>query len=97
MRRYLAREIENGGVYVEEVRPLHLADGRTVPALVYLADRAHRQFAGKLPLGTALKLVRQGTGATGTNVDYLRNTLAHLRELGLRDRKLEALARRAGA
>src|SRR5213595_2453009 len=61
VRRYLwRREIENDGVYVEEVRPIHLADGRTVPALVYLADRAHRQFAGKLPLAKALRLVRQG-------------------------------------
>jgi cation transport protein ChaC len=98
VRRYLwTREIENDGVYVEQVRPIHLADGRTVQSLVYLADRAHRQFAGKLPLAKALRLVRQGRGATGTNVDYVRNTLAHLRELGLRDRNLEALAKKAGA
>ncbi len=87
MRRYLwRREIENDGVYVEEVRTLHLADGRTVQALVYLADRAHRQFAGKLPLARSIELVRQGKGATGSNIDYVRNTVAHLRELGLRDR-----------
>ena len=98
MRRYLwQREIENDGVYVEETRPIHLADGRVVPSLVYLADRAHRQFAGKLPLAKALKLVRQGKGATGTNIEYVRNTLAHLRELGLRDRNLEALATKTGA
>ena len=31
VRRYLwRREIENDGVYVEETRPIHLADGRTV-------------------------------------------------------------------
>jgi len=96
VRRYLwRREIENDGVYVEEVRPLHLADGRIVPSLVYLADRAHRQFAGKLPLARAIRLVRQGTGATGSNIDYVRNTVAHLQELGLRDRALEELARRA--
>ena len=96
MRRYLwAREIENDGVYVEEVRPLHLADGRTVPSLVYLADRAHRQFAGKLPLARAIALVRQGKGATGSNLDYVTNTLMHMHELGLRDRTLEELARRA--
>ncbi|MBS0524975.1 MAG: gamma-glutamylcyclotransferase [Proteobacteria bacterium] len=98
VRRYLwQREIENDGVYVEETRPIHLADGRVVPSLVYLADRAHRQFAGKLPLARALELVRQGTGATGTNIDYVRNTLAHLRELGLRDRNLEELAEKAAA
>jgi cation transport protein ChaC len=94
VRRYLwQREIENDGVYVEEVRPLRLADGRTVPALVYLADRAHRQFAGKLPLARSVKLVRQGSGATGSNIDYVRNTMTRLRELGLRDRTLEELAR----
>jgi cation transport protein ChaC len=97
VRRYLrTREIENDGVYVEETRPLHLADGRTVQSLVYLADREHRQFAGKLPLAKALRLVRQGKGATGSNLDYVRNTLAHLRELGLRDAALEAMARRLG-
>ena len=48
VRRYLwKREIENDGVYVEEVRPIHLADGRTVPALVYLADRAMGEAAAR--------------------------------------------------
>jgi glutathione-specific gamma-glutamylcyclotransferase len=98
VRRYLiVREIDNDGVYEEAVRPLHLADGRTVDALVYLADRKHRQFAGKLPTAKALKLIRQGHGATGSNLDYVRNTVRHLGELGLRDRALEDLARRAGA
>ena len=96
VRRYLwRREIENDGVYVEDVRTLRLADGRTVRSLVYLADRAHRQFAGKLSLAASIRLVRQGKGATGSNIDYVRNTVAHLRELGLRDRPLEELARRA--
>ena len=79
------------------MRPLLLDDGRTVPALAYLADRAHRQFAGKLPPDRAVALVRRGHGATGSNLDYVRNTVAHLREMGLRDRGLEDLARRAGA
>ncbi len=96
VRKYLrVREIDNDGVYEEEVRPIHLADGRTVPALVYLADRKHRQFAGKLPMTKAVKLVRQGHGATGSNLDYLLNTVRHLRELGLRDSSLEELARKA--
>ena len=96
VRRYLIRrEIDNDGVYQETIRPIHLDDGRTVPALVYLADRQHRQFAGKLPPAAALSLVRRSRGATGTNLAYLQNTVAHLRELGLRDRTLEELARRA--
>jgi len=96
VRRYLiVREIDNDGVYEETVRPIHLADGRTVDALVYLADRQHRQFAGKLPERRALALIRQGHGATGSNLEYVHNTLAHLRELGIRDAALEALARKA--
>lgn len=98
VRRYLiVREIDNDGVYQEVVRPIHLADGRTVPALVYLADRAHRQFAGKLSIAESARLVRQGHGATGSNLEYLENTLAHLRELRMRDDTLEKLARRVRA
>ncbi|MFO1081657.1 MAG: gamma-glutamylcyclotransferase [Reyranellaceae bacterium] len=98
VRRYLVeREIRNDGVYRETARPLHLADGRIVEAVVYLADRNHRQFAGKVPLARAAALVRDGQGATGSNLAYVENTLAHLRELGLRDPALEALARRAAA
>lgn len=96
VRRYLiVREIDNDGVYEEVVRPIHLGDGRTVQALVYLADRSHRQFAGKLPVARALKLIRQGHGATGSNLDYVKNTVTHLSELGMRDAALEELARRA--
>lgn len=96
VRRYLIhREIDNDGVYEETVRPIHLDDGRTVPALVYLADRKHRQFAGKLPLATAASLVRRGRGATGTNLDYVLNTVAHMGDLGLHDPALEALAKQA--
>lgn len=98
VRRYLVkREIDNDGVYEEEVRPIHLNDGRVVEALVYLADRRHRQFAGKLPAARAAALVRDGRGVTGANVDYLHNTMSHLRDLGLRDRSLEELERRVDA
>ena len=94
VRRYLwSREIDNDGVYEEDIRAIHLSDGRTVAALVYLADRRHRQFAGKLSLLRSARLVRQGHGATGSNLDYLGNTLAHLSELGIRDKPLEALSR----
>ena len=96
VRRYLIRrEIDNDGVYQETIRPIHLDNGRTVPALVYLADREHRQFAGKLPPRVAAALVRRGRGAAGTNLAYVQNTMTHLRKLGLRDRALEELERLA--
>lgn len=96
VRRYLIRrEIDNDGVYQETIRPIHLDDGRTVAALVYLADRTHRQFAGKLPLSVAAKLVKRGRGAAGTNLAYVENTIAHMHALGLHDPGLETLARLA--
>jgi glutathione-specific gamma-glutamylcyclotransferase len=96
VRRYLwDREIRNDGVYQETVRPIHLGDDHVVEALVYLADRTHPQFAGKLALAAAARLVRQGRGVTGSNLAYVENTVTHLRQLGLRDTRLEELAQRA--
>ena len=90
----IRREIDNDGVYRGDVRPIHLADGRTVPALVYLADRAHRQFAGKLPLAKAVSAGAPGDAAPRAATSTMSGTrVAHLRELGLRDQR----PRRAGA
>ena len=73
VRRYLIhREIDNDGVYEETIRPIHLDDGRTVPALVYLADRAHRQFAGKLPLARPRRWCAARAAPPGSNIDYVR-------------------------
>ena len=83
--------------YTYDLTRPNMLYGRIVRSLVYLADRTHRQFAGKLPLDRTVKLVRQGKGATGTSLAYVENTVAHLRALGLRDAALEELARRAAA
>ena len=76
------------------VRPIHLADGRTVPALVYLADRAHRQFAGKLPLATARSSWCAGHRAPPAAISSMSGTPSPISaSSGLRDRALEELAR----
>ena len=38
----------------------------------------------------------QGHGQYGPNVDYVRNTQAHLAEMGLRDARLAAVIDRLG-
>ena len=81
-------------VYLEVVRPLQLADGRTVRAVTYQVDRAHGQYAGKLDLAEQTRFVRQGQGQSGPNVEYVRNTLAHLDEMGIRDNLLHGLVTR---
>lgn len=89
---YLQEREQVTSVYRDVTRPVHLADGRVVGALAFLVDERHEQFAGRLNLDQQLAMVRAGVGLSGRNVDYVLNTARHLRELGIRDRQLMALA-----
>ncbi len=80
-------------VYREAVRPVRLDGAGKVPALTYMVDHGHAQYAGALSIDEQLRLVRQGHGQSGPNVDYVRNTHAHLDELGIHDAPLSALIR----
>lgn len=61
------------------------------PAVTYVADRAHEQYAGKLPLNRAAEIILGGHGVAGDNPDYLEHTVAHLDELGINDGPLHDL------
>ena len=89
---YLQEREQVTAVYRDVTRPVHLADGRTIGALAFLVDERHEQFAGRLTLDQQLAMVRSGVGLSGRNIDYVLNTARHLRELGIRDRQLMALA-----
>ena len=89
---YLQAREQVTAVYRDVLRPVHLADGRTINALAFLVDERHEQFAGHLSLDQQLAMVRAGVGLSGRNVDYVLNTARHLSELGIRDRQLMALA-----
>lgn len=88
---YLKEREQVTAVYREVVRPIRLADGRTVPALAYVVDRTHRQYAGRLPHERQLEIVRGAAGRSGRNPDYVLSTAAHLADLGIRDAGVEAL------
>lgn len=80
-------------VYIPRRVTLEMAAGR-LTALTFTADRHHPQYCGRLgPDGTAA-LIRQGVGQSGRNIDYLDGLIAHLHELGIRDRALEDLRAR---
>ena len=79
-------------VYVETWRGARLEDGQRIEALAYLVDRNHAQYAGKLPPAEIAPIVRRGTGKSGRNSDYVVNTLAHLRQIGIHDPHLEAVS-----
>ena len=84
-------------VYRERTRPVRLKGGETISALTYLVDRRHPQYAGTLDLEAQLAMVAGAQGRSGVNREYVLNTAAHLKELGIRDEGLEWLAERLAA
>ena len=93
---YLRAREQVTSVYRETVRSVTLLTGpqRRVDALVYMIDRGHVQYAGRLDLATQLHLVRQGHGQSGPNREYVLATVHALEALGLYDRDLHLLAER---
>jgi cation transport protein ChaC len=89
------REMRNY-VYLPRLVTVRVA-GRPVRALTFVADQKHRQFAGDLDVEHTARLVAQGRGGRGHNIDYLQRTLAHMRELGVRDPHLDRVLARANA
>lgn len=99
VRRYLRERELVTGVYREALLPLSLslAAPSSEPAhaeiwaMTYIAERMHPAYAGDLPLAVQARLVRKAKGLTGYNLDYVLNTELRLRELGIRERKIERL------
>ncbi|MGW8269000.1 MAG: gamma-glutamylcyclotransferase [Burkholderiales bacterium] len=89
------REMRNY-VYLPRLVTVRVA-GRQVRALTFVADQTHRQFAGDLDVEHTARLVAQGRGGRGHNIDYLQRTLAHMHELGVRDPHLDRVLARANA
>jgi glutathione-specific gamma-glutamylcyclotransferase len=81
-------------VYRETVRQITLGANpmRQVAALVYVVDRSHPQYAGRLTLERQLHLVRQGHGRSGANLEYVLATVAEIEAQGCRDPGLHRLA-----
>ena len=81
-------------VYRETHAPIELAapHKRKVRAMVYMVDRSHEQYAGVLSVDDQLQLVRGAVGESGENPEYILNTVDHMRQSGIRDKRLEALA-----
>ncbi|WP_210493448.1 gamma-glutamylcyclotransferase [Microvirga antarctica] len=83
--RYLREREQATAVYLERHLPVRLPDGRTVPALAYVADRKHPQYAGRLAFEDVVQIVRGGRGISGENPDYVRSTYEHLLGMGVVD------------
>jgi len=88
---YLIRREMVTRVYMPRFVPARLEDGRRVWAHTYTAAHNHTQYAGKLELEEAARLIRHGVGRSGANPEYLFSAVAHLDELGLADGPLHRL------
>ena len=72
--------------------PVELTDERReVPALAFIVERSHINYAGQLPIAAQARIIASARGISGANTDYLINTLAHLDEMGIRERELERI------
>lgn len=65
-----------------------------VAAIAFAVNRDHDRYAPGLDAAAIAQRLACAAGPLGRGCDYLYDTVAHLRELGLRDERLEALARR---
>lgn len=91
--KYLyARELVTH-VYVPVVARIRIDGEGVAPALAFIVDRRHPQYAGTLAPGTAATTIREARGRSGDNVEYFTNTMAHLHALGIRCPRLDAIAR----
>ncbi len=79
-------------VELDGADPMAPPEDRAVPALCYVMNVSHENYA-PMPLEAQAEIIAGAAGPAGPNRDYLHNTVAHLRELGLPDEELERLDR----
>jgi cation transport protein ChaC len=87
-----ARELLDVYVYDRVRLPLRLlASDREVAAWCYVARPEHEHYAGHLRPDQVLDCVRLGHGLAGACADYVRNTVAHLQSMDIREPELERI------
>jgi cation transport protein ChaC len=80
-------------VYVPRLVRVRIDDGSTAPALTFVLDRAHPQYAGPLSIEEAVRHVREAAGLSGDNPEYVRETVRGLRDMGIDDHGLRNVVR----
>jgi cation transport protein ChaC len=63
-------------------------------AITFSANRSHERYAPGLDNESVARYLANGAGPMGRCCDYLFDTVDHLRQLGIRDRRLEGLEKR---
>ena len=90
------REMTAPRVYDMRLLPVRIR-GAVRRAFAFTVRRDHPEYAGRLSLDEAARIIATATGRRGTCRAYLLGTLRHLDELGLDDKPLHRLAERVEA
>jgi len=97
VKAYLLKRELNANVYVPKYLRVRLDDGRRVEAYGFIAKRDSGLYLGKLAESDAARMVVQGNGRRGSGLEYLKNTVAHLDQLGIADGPLHRILEMAEA
>jgi len=96
INRLWLREMSGRQVY--NMRRLRVRTRRgTQRTFAFTVLRDRSDYAGRLPLDEAARMILDAAGRRGACRDYFDNTLRHLEQLGLADRALRRLAQRVEA
>ncbi len=79
--------------YSQLTTPLHLADGRIVTGVTYMADKYNVAFLGDAPNDVMSEQIASASGPSGNNADYLFKLANALRSIGVDDPHVFELAR----
>jgi len=67
------------------------AGATPLPAVTFVVNRGHERYVKGLPLQETVRMIDAGKGGLGTCRSYFDATVAKLRELGIRDGRMEQL------
>ena len=93
---YLRAREQVTAVYRETFLTATLDHGEKVACAAYIVDRKHHQYAGRLPETELARLILQGHGISGKNIDYVTATNQHLLAVGVKDPVLARLSNVSG-
>ncbi|OUS12170.1 gamma-glutamylcyclotransferase [Rhodospirillales bacterium 47_12_T64] len=92
---YLFEREMISGVYNPGWYDITLKTGEIVSSATFVADTRHEQYAGRLGSEELIAHLLQGVGSNGRCIEYLENTVTHLKALDIDDQGLEDLLGKA--
>ena len=94
---YLYRREMVTSVYVPRMVSLKLlSTNERVTGLTFVADPKHEQYSSGHSISEAANIIARASGRGGPNIDYLKSTLEHLDEFGIKDGPLHSIMEAIG-